>query len=113
MGATFDIQRTVSSCMSFSFGKIQYVHRLQRYQHNKLTTTFAIVITLIFGIAFYVFSVFVSDAFWLPFLSREIVHLQQKQIISQIYDKWWKKDAGIVCPEEDTSKVNNNALGVA
>lgn len=55
----------------------------------------------------------VSDAYWLPYLSREIVHLQQKQVISKIYNKWWVEMSGTVCPEDDSNKVNNNALGVA
>ncbi|XP_052810419.1 glutamate receptor ionotropic, kainate 2-like isoform X2 [Mya arenaria] len=45
-------------------------------------------------------------------ISREIVHLQQQQIVAKIYKKWWVDQAGTVCVNEEDPTTNNNALGV-
>jgi len=54
-----------------------------------------------------------SGSPWIPLLSREIVNLQQQQVIAKIYKKWWVDMAGTKCTDdEEEDAVNSNALGV-
>ncbi|XP_053396125.1 glutamate receptor ionotropic, kainate 2-like isoform X3 [Mercenaria mercenaria] len=54
-----------------------------------------------------------KDSPWIALLSKEIVHLQQKQVISKFYTKWWVEKSGAVCEDDTDKKKNTNALGVA
>ncbi|XP_060606414.1 glutamate receptor ionotropic, kainate 2-like [Ruditapes philippinarum] len=53
-----------------------------------------------------------KDSPWISIISKEVVNLQQQQILSKFYTKWWVDKSDIVCEKEEKSK-NTNALGVA
>lgn len=54
-----------------------------------------------------------KDSPWIGILSKEIVHLQQKQILSKIYNRWWVEKSDTVCEEDTDKSINTSALGVA
>ncbi|XP_060606416.1 glutamate receptor ionotropic, kainate 2-like, partial [Ruditapes philippinarum] len=49
---------------------------------------------------------------WIKYISKEIVNLQQQQVISKLYKKWWVEKSNTVCEDDNADDQQTSALGV-
>ncbi|XP_053396130.1 glutamate receptor ionotropic, kainate 2-like [Mercenaria mercenaria] len=53
-----------------------------------------------------------TDSPWIGFISKEIVNLQQKQVLAKMYTKWWVEKSNTVCEKDTEDEKQTSALGV-